>query len=325
MSLDLNIPDTELDRYRDAVNPARHVRAISAYEFSTVASLLRPGALFGGDALPWPKTHGKFAFRKGEVTLWHGINGHGKSAVTTQVAAYLATQDKKSCLASFEMLPVMTCQRMVKQVAGNGMPTESFAKSFFAAFKGRIWLYDRRDRVDRRALYAVIRYTAIELGVEHFWIDSLMKCVAGEDDYNGQKDFVGDLCSLSHELNIHIHLVHHVRKSGDEKAIPSKFDAKGSGAITDQVDNVLAVWRNKGKEAAIASGKTTDGDGGPLADKPDFLLICDKQRNGGWEGRIALWGDLESWHFRESSALPFSRGYVLPDPIREPGQDEEAA
>lgn len=318
MNLDLAVHDTDLERYRGAINPARHVRPISAYEFQTVVALLRPGALFGGDPLPWPKTHGKFSFRKGEVTLWHGINGHGKSAVTTQVAAYLATQDRKSCIASFEMLPVMTCSRMVKQVAGNGSPTESFAKEFFSAFKGRIWIYDRRDRVDRGMLLAVIRYTALELGVTHFFIDSLMKCVAGEDDYNGQKDFVGDLCAMARELNIHIHLIHHVRKSGDEKQIPSKFDAKGSGAITDQVDNVLAVWRNKEKEAAIANGEAVE-------DKPDFLLICDKQRNGGWEGRFALWGDLDSWHFRESSMQPFGRGYQLPAPIREPGQDEEAA
>ena len=35
-----------------------------------------------GDVLPWEKTLGKIAFRPGEVTLWAGINGHGKSLAT---------------------------------------------------------------------------------------------------------------------------------------------------------------------------------------------------------------------------------------------------
>ena len=34
--------------------------------------------------LPWEKTRLDFQFRPGEVTLWAGQNGHGKSLVTSQ-------------------------------------------------------------------------------------------------------------------------------------------------------------------------------------------------------------------------------------------------
>ncbi len=34
----------------------------------------------------------------------------------------------------------------------------------------------------------------------------------------------------------------------DEETQPNKFDIKGTGAITDLVDNVFIVWRNKKKE-----------------------------------------------------------------------------
>ena len=48
---------------------------------------------------------------------------------------------------------------------------------------------------------------------------------------------------------IHRRLVaHHLRKPKDENEVPDKHDNKGSGAITDQVDNVMLVWRNKRKE-----------------------------------------------------------------------------
>lgn len=313
---DLMISDAELEAYRDAKHPMRHVRDIASFLPAVMAHMVL-GGKDKGDPLPWDKAH-QIRFRPGEVTLWHGINGHGKSALTTQVAAWLALQDRRSCIASFEMLPERTIERMVKQVSGNALPSPTYLDEFFAAFKGRIWIYDKRDRVDRSRLLQVIRYTAAEKGCSHFWIDSLMKCVAGEDDYNGQKDFVGDLCAIAHETGVHVHLVHHVRKTGDESQVPNKFDAKGTGAITDQVDNVLAVWRNKAKEAAAQLGEPVD------ASKPDFLLCCDKQRNGGWEGRIGLYGDLDCWHFREREGRGFGRGYPLNRP-RQPGEDESEA
>ncbi|MDQ1346412.1 MAG: hypothetical protein QG586_1944 [Pseudomonadota bacterium] len=313
----LDISDDDLEKYRDAKYPMRHVRDIASY-LPTVMGHMFLGGQDKGDPLPWEKAH-QIRFRPGEVTLWHGINGHGKSALTTQVAAWLAIRDRRSCIASFEMLPERTIERMIKQVCGGANPHATYLDEFFPAFKSRIFIYDRRDRVDRALLLRVIRYCAVEKGVSHFWVDSLMKCVAGEDDYNGQKDFVGDLCALARETGLHIHLVHHVRKTGDESQVPNKFDAKGSGAITDQVDNVLAVWRNKAKEASRQLGEAVDEG------KPDFLLCCDKQRNGGWEGKIGLYGDVSCWHFREHQTQGFSRGYKLPEPAREPGQDEQEA
>ena len=56
--------------------------------------------------LPWPKCNESFEFRCGEVTVWAGQNGHGKTDVTTQVVLSLIGQNEKVCVASFEMKPV---------------------------------------------------------------------------------------------------------------------------------------------------------------------------------------------------------------------------
>ena len=72
---------------------------------------------------------------------------------------------------------------------------------------------------------------------------------------------------------------------------PTKYDYKGSGAITDQVDNVISVWRNKAKEKKRDEDKQVDEK------EPDALLICDKQRNGEWEGSIGLWFDRASMQY----------------------------
>ena len=63
--------------------------------------------------LPWPKCNDSFEFRRGEVSVWAGQNGHGKTDVTTQVALSLVGQGEKVCIASFEMKPVTTIGRMV--------------------------------------------------------------------------------------------------------------------------------------------------------------------------------------------------------------------
>lgn len=313
------VTDAELEPYLDVMSPGRNVSSILDYQ-SDVSDLLR-GRKSSGDTLPWPKTHEHFRFRPGEVTLWHGINGHGKSALTTQVALWLALQGVKSCIASMEMLPARTLLRMVLQAAGNPSPSESFVGDFFVGMCRRLWIYDKRGRVDPKLLFAAIRYCSEKKGTAHFFVDSLMKCVPKEDDYGAQCDFVNALCDVAHETGNHIHLIHHVRKGGDEKNPPGKFDAKGSGGITDQVDNVLAVWRNKAKEREREECLRI---GTQLANEtPDFLLICDKQRNGGWEGNWALWGDVKSWHFRETAAAGWVRGYKLP--IYEAVQGEPGA
>ena len=254
--------------------------------------------------MPWRKTHRMVAFRPGEVTVWGGANGNGKSLVTGQIALSLCAQGEKVCIASFEMKPAKTLERMGRQFSGFNAEDPAFAGSaeamqslidVYEQFRdwtdNRLWLYDQQGTVTAKRVAAVVRYCAKERGITHFFVDSLMKCVASEDDYNGQKLFVDELTAIARDHGIHIHLVHHIRKPADENHKPSKYDYKGTGAITDQVDNVISVWRNKAKEKEREQGK-------PVKDAdPDALLICDKQRNGEWEGSIGLWFDRNSMQY----------------------------
>lgn len=70
-----------------------------------------------GAMLPWSSTHDNVRFREGEVTLWAGINGSGKSQVTGNVALGFCAQEERTCIASFEMVPLRTLGRMQRQAA----------------------------------------------------------------------------------------------------------------------------------------------------------------------------------------------------------------
>jgi len=266
------------------------------------------GNKLSGAKLPWSKTHDNIRFRPGEVSLWQGANGHGKSQLLGMVCLGFIAQSEKVCIASFEMTPKATLYRMMKQAAQNSDPSSDFVENYLMWLSGKLWIYDQMGTATPDMLAAVIRYCAEKLKVNHIIIDSLMRVVAGEDNYNAQKDFVGLLCTLARDYQIHVHLVHHVRKLADEGQVPGKFDSKGSGAITDQVDQVLTVWRNKKKQSAVdKSLRSTGSIPQDVKNEPDTLLVCDKNRHGDWEGRVLLWYHSQSLQYAsDSRAMPMN-------------------
>lgn len=254
--------------------------------------------------MPWTKTHGQFAFRDGEVTVYAGGNGGGKSLITGQIALHLVKQGQAVCIASFEMKPEKTLERMVRQFAGEYIddPLTHDREAYITRLVNRMdkflsnkmYLYDQQGSTSPDKVIAMTRYCAMELGVKHIVIDSLMKCVKGEDDFNGQKNFVDELTALARDHNVHIHLVHHIRKLVNEEQQPNKHDLKGSGSISDQVDNVFLMWRNKKKENMRNRGEQIDET------IPDAFLMCEKQRNGEHQEWLSLWYHAASQQFVES-------------------------
>lgn len=239
-----------------------------------------------GDTLPWNKTHSQFRLRPQEVTIWAGINGHGKSLVTSHVVASLLKYT--TCLiASLEMPIAATGRRMVRQMVGTDNPTDSIIEKALHWTDDRLWVYDQLDSVETERIFGMVVYSMKVLGIKHIVIDSLMKCGINDDDYNGQKVFVDRLCWAAKTYGGHIHLIHHIRKTKSEEDIPDKFDVMGASALTNLVDNVILVHRNKAKENKDEEEIDEKKD-------PDARLIVAKQRHGEWEGRIALWFDKSS-------------------------------
>lgn len=297
-------PDTiDFAAYERETEAKQRVRPATAYLGEIIDQLGQP-VQETGQPLPWQKTRELFRFRPGEVTLWAGVNGHGKSLMSGFIALDMLFAAQKVCIASFEMKPHATLKRMLRQ--WSGFAPEQFAghpegiadlRDLYEQFKGhvteRLWFYDQQGTVGADQICGVARYCAKELGIQHLYIDSLMKCVKAEDDYNGQKALVDELCAIGRDYGTHIHLVHHIRKLENEAKRPDKHDIKGSGSIADQVDNILLVWRNKVEESARKAGD------------PDVVLNCCKQRHGtGWEGGIALWFDRESQQYVQRAGDP---------------------
>jgi twinkle protein len=290
----------DIEKYLKASDLSAHVKSANSWLDEIYQNYVDPEKT--DDAvMPWVKTHSDVKFRLGEVTVYAGSNGGGKSLVTGQIALGLVKQNLKVCIASYEMKPVTTIVRMLRQFAGENIniPLTHDKEGYIRGVLGRftnfidenLYLYDQQGSTTPQKTIAMARYCAVELGIKHIFIDSLMKCVVAEDSLNEQKSFVDELCALARDHHVHIHLVHHIRKLQSEEIQPSKTDLKGSGSIADQVDNVFLVWRNKKKENARRNNEDYDEK------QPDMFLMCQKQRNGEAEEFYGMYFEHNSQQF----------------------------
>lgn len=270
-----------------AKQESQHVERPSLFK-DKVKDRIRLGIQHYGDPMPWNKTHNKIRFRPGETTIWSGINGHGKSQICGMTMLWLATKTPV-LIASLEMTPEATLDRMTRQASGNANPSDEFIDQFFTRVDDTLLIYDQLDTVPAERILAAMHWAATKYGVKHIMLDSLMKCGIAEDDYPGQAAFIDRLSWAAKRYQIHIHLVAHMRKGHDEETPGNKFSISGSGNISNLVDNVLLIHRNKRKERIVRKAEDFNEDASEVADEPDCSMTVAKQRHGEWEGVFYFW------------------------------------
>ena len=277
------IHDANIDwsRYELTPDDQARVRPAESWEDELIAAFSIPETLTGA-LPPWDSIRDRLRFRPGELSLWSGINGHLKSMALNQAALCFAGQSEKSCIGSFEMHPIKTLKRMARQHTRVESLSPSQVRGFFTDVHGKVWIYDQVGTVHTNRVLALCRYAREEVGCQHMIIDSLMKCGMDADDYSAQKRFIDKLSTYAKDSGLHIHLVAHSRKVAEE-GLPGKMDVSGHADLTNMPDNVFVVWYNKKKRKAIEEGNHQHDR------EPDAAFICEKQRNGEWEGTVGLW------------------------------------
>lgn len=209
-------------------------------------------------------------FRPGELSVWTGINGHGKSLMLNQVLIGVMVQGERVCVFSGEMPPPVQGKRLVRQLSGSARPTPAYIDAMQEWVRDRMWIFNTSGSATISRLIEVFRYAAKRYGIAHFVIDSLMMTDVPDDGpgaFSAQKEAIQKLVGFAKTNRAHVHLVAHPRKARDESAAPGKLDVGGSGKITDGADNVFSVWSAR-KEDDMPD------------EKPDALLELHKQRNG---------------------------------------------
>lgn len=265
-----------------------------------------------GCRLPFPDAGKKMRFQPGDVTIWGGITGHGKTQLTSFCSIdWVLSQGHPTCIASLEMSASQTLLRMARQVANTGaLDAQTISAAITALGQGRMTLFDHVGKTDIDGLLEIFDYARARYGCEQFIIDSLMRLGVAGDDYTGQEAVMFKIVEWARTNETHVHLVAHVKKGSDDlrRGPGTSDDLKGAMEVAAQAANIIMVWRNKRKEDKALNG--TIDEQAEAAREPAVIISVEKQRNGDFEGKIPLDFVTSSYQYREKSEGYHGRNYL---------------
>jgi twinkle protein len=260
----------------------------------------------------------------GDLSVWTGKRGEGKSAFLNQIAIEAVEQDRNVCIYSGEV-PV---DRLKYQINLCAAGKENILKKpdtltertlcyldhkNLTALDGwygrRIWLYDNRiielderDSVIEKFTQAFRRYDC-----RVFIVDNLMTISIGakaNEVLQTQADFINRLRKFAEKYNVHVHCVVHPRKT---KMVSDSDEVGGMGSITNIACNVFNIR----KLDETSGGYLGTGiDGRPKIVQYNSELKILKNRAYGDTGDIALVYDKEARRFTQHGNMPKKYAWI---------------
>ncbi|WP_298030037.1 AAA family ATPase [uncultured Dysosmobacter sp.] len=215
-------------------------------------------------------------FYGGELSIWTGKRGGGKSTLLGQLLLEAVNQGQRVCAYSGELAAWRFKQWVMLQAAGPEHVTAAqdrfSGKMFYTVspliqkqidewWRGRFFLYDNRisSASDENSLLTIFEYAVRRYGCSVFLVDNLMttrfSASRDSDFYRAQSNFTGRLVEVAKKHEVHIHLVAHPRK-GDNSRMLDADDVGGSGDVTNRADNVFSVKRLEDGEAETRGFQT---------------------------------------------------------------------
>lgn len=251
-------------------------------------------------------------FRAGEMTVWTGKRGEGKSTMLGQVLCEAVDQGCKVCAYSGELVAerfkdwimLQACgpnhsERRVDPLTGN---EHNFVPAGIYSiiddwWSRKLYLYDIGISTahDEDSILSEFEYAARVLGCGVFLVDNIMtaRLKGDRDYYRAQSLFTQRLVQFAKAFQVHVHLVAHPRKVDRGKAVEDSDDVSGTGDITNLADNVISVRR---VEQEVDTGAFHDSE-----------LMVLKSRETGIRGKIRLCFDQTSNRFYQPGDGPNKR------------------
>ena len=200
-------------------------------------------------------------FYEGELSVWTGKRGEGKSTLLGQLLLEAVDQGFPVCAYSGE-LPAWKFKYWIAlqaagpnyiqdrkdPVTGRSLPAATpFAqRAIDEWWRGRFHIYDigNRNTHDAADILRLFRYASRRYGAKIFLVDNLMsaRLQAGRDRdfYRAQSEFVSELTAFAKSAGAHVHLVAHPRKT---ERIDDSDAVAGIADVTNLADNVFSVSR----------------------------------------------------------------------------------
>lgn len=245
-------------------------------------------------------------FSGGELSVWTGKRGEGKSTLLGQILLDSVNQGHVVCAYSGELPKEQFKLGLLRQAAGYLNVTKRedrrSGRIYYDVNKDvipyidkwwdkRMLLTDiqRKSAHDEENILKIFEYAHRRYGADTFLVDNIMTTELKDEAtlgfWRAQSSFTGRLVAFSKRLGVHVHLVAHPRKTQGHL---SADDVGGSSDITNRADNVFSVER-------VPEDKCLDYSS---------LLTIIKNREFGARGQIKLDYNEPSKRLYESGQSP---------------------
>lgn len=213
-------------------------------------------------------------FAMGELSVWTGRRGEGKSTLLGELLLEAIDQDFKVCAYSGELQawkfkcwtslqaagPDHITQQKDKRT-GKTIPsvTPAIQKQIDEWWRRRFFLYDIGNSAthDAEHILRIFNYAHNFYGCKVFLVDNIMtarfKTGRDADYYRAQSNFVSALTSFARRAGVHVHLIAHPRKAQGKGKHLENDDVGGIADITNLADNVFSL------ERTIRKGEKEEG------------------------------------------------------------------
>jgi twinkle protein len=124
---------------------------------------------------PWESLNHNFQFRESELSLFNGVNGHGKSQVVGHIMLEATRQGVNSCVASMELKPGQLLKRLTRQASCLKLPPVDDIEATNRLISNHLWLFNLTGTAKAERILEIFSYANRRYGVQLFVIDSLMK------------------------------------------------------------------------------------------------------------------------------------------------------
>lgn len=220
----------------------------------------------------------------GDVTLWSGQTGHGKSSFLNYLMLGKVSNQEKVFIASMEVKPERTIAKMISCFAKTDKFDMKAAANFLKIAGGHVIFADVIGYIEPEKLLEMMWFSYRRYDCKNYCIDSLMRVNGLEENFPAQGNFMNKLQEFTKTTGSNVELVCHPRKSSTGH-IYNEMDIKGSSLIPNNADNVVTISRNLEKEKLRKEGALND----ELSSKMhDTEVRVEKQRELGWTGMFRL-------------------------------------
>jgi twinkle protein len=187
--------------------------------------------------------------RPGELTVFTGSTGCGKTTVLSQLSLDFASQNVRTLWGSFEIRNSRLIKKMMHQYAGeDGLHKDNF-REVLGSFKLLpLYFLDFFGSTPLEIVGPILAEAHEKLGVQHIILDNLQFMLSGQDSGVGDKydlmdKTVAAVRNLCNKLPVHVTLVIHPRKEldGTHLGISSIY---GSAKATQEADNIVILQKD---------------------------------------------------------------------------------